>query len=544
MGARGRALTMVFSRLRAAWQSPAYANSNVRASFSFTVLYALSSGIWGNSVLSGYLIEIPPKNNVQVGIAEGLQGTVQLLAALPAGWWADKHGRSRMLRLSAAVGLAAIVCFYVALGAGAALDHSPTNNGHLEFALLCIALSVYGLFDGMSSGAQDAIFHDSVSSEHRVQLTTTTYVVRVMTRAVGPVLSALLFYCIGDTWTRPEMRTVFLVGISLTLLPLWALFGFSEDACLPHQDNQGLVESPVGGRGRGAGAVGGGCGGGGARVGGGDYEQASAAGAPLASAAAIAPASEPAWAREPALHEPLLQQQIMLADGGEGADAGVSSAAADGEDDREARRARTRRALYWVPRIVLTSDVIFGIASGTTIKFFPLFFKQETGLSPAQVNLIFVFSPLLIAIFSSLAARAVEYLGRVWVPILCGVSGIVLLLWMWWMGQVNGGAQWREPALVVPVFLVRTALMNCSFPIRKSILNDFVGRDRAWWNSLDSVTRFSWSGSAVIGGLISDKHGYGATFLVTAAMQLVGLAAMAALLPWSDLISKASAAKK
>ena len=39
-----------------------------------------------------------------------------------------------------------------------------------------------------------------------------------------------------------------------------------------------------------------------------------------------------------------------LLGGGEGADAGVSSAAADGEDDREARRARTRRALYWVPR--------------------------------------------------------------------------------------------------------------------------------------------------------------------------------------------------
>jgi MFS family permease len=536
---------MVLSRLCAGWESPTYANTNVRASFSFTVSYALSSGIWGNSVLSGYLMEIPPKNNVQVGFAEGLQGTVQLLAALPAGRWADQHGRARMLRLSAAVGFAAIVCFYVALGIGAALDHSTTNDGHLEFAMMCIALGMYGLFDGMSSGAQDAIFHDSVSSEHRVQLTTTVYVVRVMTRAVGPVFSAVLFYWIGDTWTRPEIRTVFLIGISLSVLPLWSLFSFRDDACLPRQDNQGLMESPVV-PGRGGGGIGTG---GDARVGAGDSEgvlaRAASAGAASAALTATATTSEPAWAREPSLQEPLLRQErTILDDGGEGEFAGASAAAAEGEDDREARRARTRRALYWVPRIVLTSDILFGIASGTTVKFFPLFFKTETGLSPAQVNLVFVASPLLIALFSSLASRAVAHLGRVWVPLICGASGIVLLLWMWWMGQVNDRAQWREPALVVPVFLFRTALMNCSFPIRKSILMDFVGSDRAWWNSLDSVTRFSWSGSAIIGGLISDKYGYGATFLATAAMQLVGLGAIAALLPWNDLIVKASAAKK
>ena len=51
---------------------------------------------------------------------------------------------------------------------------------------------------------------------------------------------------------------------------------------------------------------------------------------------------------------------------------------------------------------------------------------------------------------------------------------------------------------------------------------DFVPkRRRARWNSLDSVTRLGWSGSALAGGFIISKYGYGKTFLLTAALQMV-----------------------
>jgi len=54
---------------------------------------------------------------------------------------------------------------------------------------------------------------------------------------------------------------------------------------------------------------------------------------------------------------------------------------------------KSRDPKYWIPRVVLTSDILFGIASGTTIKFFPLFFRYESGMTPAQVNWIYVISP-------------------------------------------------------------------------------------------------------------------------------------------------------
>mmetsp|Transcript_6172 Transcript_6172/g.9444 ORF Transcript_6172/g.9444 Transcript_6172/m.9444 type:complete len:109 (+) Transcript_6172:3145-3471(+) len=46
-------------------------------------------------------------------------------------------------------------------------------------------------------------------------------------------------------------------------------------------------------------------------------------------------------------------------------------------------------------------------------------------------------------------------------------------------------------------------------------------KTRARWNSVDSITRFGWSGSAVVGGFLVDHYDYSTTFLVTAIMQVV-----------------------
>jgi len=73
--------------------------------------------------------------------------------------------------------------------------------------------------------------------------------------------------------------------------------------------------------------------------------------------------------------------------------------------------------------------------------------------------------------------------------------------------------------------------MNSCSGIRKSILMDFVPKkSRGKWNAADGITRFSWSGSAMIGGVLIDKYGYGCTFLITAALQLTGYSVLIPLL--------------
>jgi len=39
-----------------------------------------------------------------------------------------------------------------------------------------------------------------------------------------------------------------------------------------------------------------------------------------------------------------------------------------------------------IPYVMICSDIIIGLGSGMTIKFFPLFFKNEVLLSPSEVN--------------------------------------------------------------------------------------------------------------------------------------------------------------
>ena len=72
--------------------------------------------------------------------------------------------------------------------------------------------------------------------------------------------------------------------------------------------------------------------------------------------------------------------------------------------------------------------------------------------------------------------------------------------------------------------------MNCCQGLTRSVLNDYVRKsERARWNAAESINLFSWSGSAVLGGYLIDRHGYRATFLVTAGLQLCSAAILAPL---------------
>lgn len=46
---------------------------------------------------------------------------------------------------------------------------------------------------------------------------------------------------------------------------------------------------------------------------------------------------------------------------------------------------------------------------------------------------------------------------------------------------------------------------------------------RGRWSSIDGVTIFGWSGSALLGGVLIDRNGFGSVFFVTAAIQLLSM---------------------
>ena len=170
---------------------------------------------------------------------------------------------------------------------------------------------------------------------------------------------------------------------------------------------------------------------------------------------------------------------------------------------------------------VCVSDVVSMLGSGMTVKFFPLFFWREVGLSPIKVQVIYVLAPTGIACCAFVAQKLSKRIGRVWVTVCTKVCACILLAVM---TKVNDGP------LIIVLYLLRTWLANCCSGLTRSILNDYVRKEeRARWNAAESINRFGWSGSAVLGGHLVDRYGYRFTFLITAGLQLCSAAILSSL---------------
>lgn len=131
---------------------------------------------------------------------------------------------------------------------------------------------------------------------------------------------------------------------------------------------------------------------------------------------------------------------------------------------------------------------------------------------------------------SALVQRASVSAGRVQCIVVSRALGVGLLLVMAWL-QLR--SEYKGAALVlVPVYVLRTALMNSGYPLEESILMDYVPKSsRARWKSLESISQFGWCGSAALGGWLGDRFGYSYTFLLTAAVQGTATLLVATLLP-------------
>jgi MFS family permease len=219
--------------------------------------------------------------------------------------------------------------------------------------------------------------------------------------------------------------------------------------------------------------------------------------------------------------------------------------------------------LLLVPAMIAGSDVITGLASGMTVKFFPIFFLFVLDLKPIEVQIIYLLTPFAIAFNAPILQEFSKKHGRITVTCIVKSLGVCLLLLLafltlettdnketlphesfvdddnWIDGgtdksgnipqeQVHAAATEENPRrnpglwtwVIIVVYLVRTALMNSTKPLTKSVLMDFVPKSqRGRWQSLESVNAATWSGSAVVGGYLIDRYGFAGIFAATAVLQ-------------------------
>jgi len=201
--------------------------------------------------------------------------------------------------------------------------------------------------------------------------------------------------------------------------------------------------------------------------------------------------------------------------------------------DPAEKRAFSLKEKKAVPVILITSSFIIGTGAGMTVKFFPVFFRDIYSFQPIAVQVILGVSFFVTGLISLYAQKHSVKKGRPQIMIVVQGLSILCLAWMAFYPPV-----W----ILIPLFIARGALMNAAQPLSRSIMMDFVPKNkRGFWNSLQTVAwGLFWNASAAIGGFLIGQDNYALCFLITAAVYTAGILPTFILIP---LVSKESSPK-
>lgn len=143
---------------------------------------------------------------------------------------------------------------------------------------------------------------------------------------------------------------------------------------------------------------------------------------------------------------------------------------------------------------------------------------MDYGFTPQALCLLTFACPIAMAVMQRVCLRVSNSLGRLPAIMLFHFLGTAALVVMCLCDNV---------AALVFLFIIRGALMNARSPIITAVTMDLVTTEmRGRWASIQSITGFSWSGSAFIGGVIAQAYGYRFSFFVTAIVYMVSFALM------------------
>mmetsp|Transcript_133663 Transcript_133663/g.298152 ORF Transcript_133663/g.298152 Transcript_133663/m.298152 type:complete len:488 (-) Transcript_133663:28-1491(-) len=358
-----------------------------------------------------------------------------------------------------------LVALFLALPLGILADRMNRRRmlqcssifGTLGVVLLCLGIAfdavwllycgvvVAAIFMQIYMSCGQALLADSVPKEKLTTVMATQGSLFLLGYSVGPLAQMGLIAYVGDTWSLVQLHIFLCVGFSLWPIVVPAFFLFE-----PTRSEQDELRESL------AGAV--------AGVG-----------------------------------------ESRSGEGGQGSNS--ASSVAEAPERWNERRVLGVKKKWLVPIIIEVCSLITAMGAGMTVKFFPLFFKEDYHFDPMALCGLSAGYTLCIAFFVQFCRKVSDKIGRCQAALLWHLLGTLCLFLLW-----------RAESLpfVILVYIVRGSFMNAKGPIDQAIVMDCVDtKFRGRWSALQSISRFSWSGSAILGGLLADSHDYRYTFLFT-----------------------------
>jgi MFS family permease/GNAT superfamily N-acetyltransferase len=426
---------------------------NIPVALAYTGLIFAGRSVWSQSVLSTFVFLLRHEDTRAVGIITAAMGLAQLLTSLPAGYLADRYRRDTLLRTASAFGLVAMAATLYAI-----VLH--------DYRALVVGLAVWGSYWGICNTALSALFADSIPTGQRSHYFTQRSLLVNVGFCTGPAVSLLLFFILGDTWTIRECAFVMAAGQFVCLPAVALLWGLSDDhivlpPSLSEEEGEGLLEAP-----------------------------------------SPTQALEECDTRD-ASELPFSDRQ-------------------DEEERPSTEEVSGTLCICISPKrriavLIAAADLTSGLASGMSIRYFPIFFVENLHMGPMLVQVLYMLTPIFIAGCMKVSQKLSTLYGRCRVSVAFKWIGVVL------MYSLVATYDLHLPrALVATIYILRSAFMNCTGALTRSVLMDNVPpSERGRWAALESLNMFSWSGSAALGGYLVGWFGMMPLFCMTAGIQLL-----------------------
>lgn len=172
------------------------------------------------------------------------------------------------------------------------------------------------------------------------------------------------------------------------------------------------------------------------------------------------------------------------------------------------------------PIFVALSDFIITVGSGMTTQYFTLFMMKLYDVDPTQMALLNLSNSFIITILAIVVGAFGRRHGRVRAILPPKIIGALILFWM----ALARGSLYAPKWLMCIAFVFRGALMNCSSGLTRALIMDLVPDHlRGRWNAVESLQSAGWSGTALFGGYLADRFGYGTAFFFTFFFHVVGI---------------------
>jgi MFS family permease len=305
---------------------------NVRLVMLYNLLDTSFRGIWNDNMLSIFTYLITNNSNFLVGLLTGAVGATQILFTLVTAIVADKYSRPFLLRIGGVFSIIGIL--------------STTIAVHwANYQLLFLSMIIWGAYWALTSPPRDALLSDSVGKGNRSRVYAWSFTMKLLGQSIGPLVSVIMFVSLGNNWKVHECKTVMFIGIALCIVPTLLLFLFDNSESDRRVDSTGVNEQD-----------------------------------------GMTTISDPVKSKNSTeIIEPPQAQAVLL----DPSPSSSSSLLSQGDYLSDDRYFLCFRHVPYVPAMIALGDVIGGLASGMSIKFFPIFFMNKLAMQPVDISLLY-----------------------------------------------------------------------------------------------------------------------------------------------------------